>query len=404
MSVTWPDVMKFDVPDNAVIFDIGGYKGDWVRIAIDNYENPTIYVFEPVKKFYDEIVERWKDQPNVKVYNFGLSDKNREEEISIEGDSSSVFKKTGNLETIKLRDIREFLFEEEIFQVHLAKINIEGEEYRLMEYLISTPELNIIENYLIQFHTFIDNHIERRNGIVEGLGEYYDRIFNFEFIFEGWSTKKLQKINCFGDSHISAFTNQPDLIKENEITPNGSIHSFRFGPYLAYNLPQKENVLPEFKRVSAYENILFCFGEIDCRAQVHRIAESSEKNTDQVIDDIVDNYFSVIDSVGNKNVILFSVTPELKEQPHWYYYKDKPQLFDCPKGTLAERSSYKSKFNSRIKEEAESRGYKYASFYEEIMDEDGKPREMYYMDDIHLEPKKVFYLIKRALIRAGLTQ
>ena len=114
---TWPDVMKFDVPDNAVIFDIGGYKGDWVQIALDNYNNPTIYVFEPVKKFFDVIVERWKSNTNVKVFNFGLSDENRKEEISIEGDSSSVFKSTesGEVTEIHLKDVREFIFEQNIF-------------------------------------------------------------------------------------------------------------------------------------------------------------------------------------------------------------------------------------------------------------------------------------------------
>jgi FkbM family methyltransferase len=401
MSVTWPDVMKFDVPDNAIIFDIGGYKGDWVKIAMDNYKNPTIYVFEPVKRFYDEIVNRWKDNPNVKVYNFGLSDKNREEEISIEGDSSSVFLKKGSLEKIQLKDIREFLFEEKIFNVHLAKINIEGEEYRLMEYLISTPELNIFENYLIQFHTFIDNHIDRRNKIVEGLSEYYDRIFNFEFIFEGWSMKKIQKINCLGDSHISIFANTETLVKENLFHFNNPFNVLRFGPYLAYNLPSKKEFLNQADGVDFSENLLICFGEVDCRAQVKRISDSSSRAPKDIIDEIVTNYFSAIDKVKNKNIILFSVAPELKEEPHWYYYKDNPEVFDCPKGTLLERQQFKIYYNSRVKEESEKRGFKYVSIFDYIV-HDNKANEMYYLDDIHLSSKRVLYLIKREMIKAGL--
>lgn len=404
MLPTWPDVMKFDIPDNPVIFDIGGFRGDWVQIALDNYNNPTIYVFEPVKHFYKGIVNRWKDYPNVKVYNFGLSDKNREETISIQGDSSSVFIKKGVVENIKLKDIREFLFEENIFHVDLAKINIEGEEYRLMKYLTSKPELNIFDNYLIQFHTFIENHVEKRDEIIKNLSVCYDRIFNFEFVFEGWSTKKIQKINCLGDSHISSFANQPKLIKENQYSSNNSIHSYRFGPYLAYNLPEKQNVILEAKKVPKNENILFCFGEIDCRAQVKRISENTGKSTNVIIDEIVKNYLSVIDSVDNANTILFSVTPELKEKPHWYYYKDHLESFDCPKGSLSERRSYKEHFNLRIKEEAEKRGFKYVSIYNELLDEEGNPKELYYLDDIHLESKKVMYLIKRSLLKAGLNK
>jgi FkbM family methyltransferase len=400
MSVTWPDVMKFNVPKDAVIFDIGGYKGDWVKIAMDNYESPTIYVFEPVNEFYNEIVERWKNYSNVKVYNFGLSDKNREEEISIEGDSSSVFLKKGATEKIKLKDIREFLFEEKIFHVHLAKINIEGEEYRLMEYLTSNPELNIFDNYLIQFHKFIDNHVERRSEIVKKLSLYYDRIFNYEFIFEGWSMKKIQKTTCFGDSHISIFAGEEKLVKENILTSNRAFDVYRFGPYLAYNLPDKSEVISQVNRIPLNENVLLCFGEIDCRAQVKRISENTNRSPEEVVDEIVDKYFSVIDKIQNKNIILFSVTPEFKEQPHWYYYKDHPEVFDCPKGTLDERQEYKRYFNSRVKEEAEKRGFKFVSIFDHITRDE--VIDKYYLDDIHLIPKSVQYLIKREIINAGL--
>jgi len=396
MSVTWPDVMKFEAPENAIIFDIGGYKGDWVQIAMDNYKNPTIYVFEPVKRFYDEIVSRWKNHSNVKVYNFGLSDKNREEEISLEGDSSSVFLKNGDLEKIQLKDVREFLFEENIFHVHLAKINIEGEEYRLMEYLTSNPELNIFDNYLIQFHTFIDNHVERRDNIVKGLSEYYDRVFNFEFVFEGWSMKKIQKVNCFGDSHISIFSETEHLIKENITSTTGPFNAFRFGPYVAYNLQSKANVVSNVNAVNKNENLLICFGEIDCRAQVNKICDETNRGYIEVVDEIVDNYFTVIKGANNKNTILFSITPELKEQPHWYYYKDHPEVFDCPRGTLSERAEYKKYFNKKVKEEAEKLGLKYISIYDYV---NGK--EIYYLDDIHLAPKKVFYLIRREMIKNG---
>lgn len=395
MSVTWPDVMKFDIPENAVIFDVGGYKGDWAQIAMNNYKNPKIYVFEPVKRFYDEIVSRYQGMENIKVYNFGLSDDNRDEEISIEGDSSSVFKNNGNTENIKLKNIIEFLFEEKIFHVDLIKINIEGEEYRLMEHLTSNPELNIFDNYLIQFHGFIDNYVERRDKIAEKLSVYYNRIFNYDFIFEGWSMKPIQTINCFGDSHISIFRGSKDLIDENKMTSNKNFNSFRFGPYLAYNLPDKKNVVDKIRELDNENNILLCFGEIDCRAQIKNICENN-KNYKDVIDDVISRYFSVIDQLGNKKIITFSITPELKEEPHWYYYKDNLEAFDCPKGTLMERSEYKTYFNQQVKEESENRNFKYISIYDYVVG-----NELYYLDDIHLSPEKVFYLIKREFLKNG---
>ncbi len=402
MSITWNDVMKFDLPENPIIFDVGGYKGDWVKIALDKYKNPTIYVFEPVKSFYEQIVERWKSNPNIKVFNFGLSDKNREEEICIDGDSSSVFRGVGNFEKIQLKDIREFIVENELMFVDLIKINIEGEEYRLLEYLTSIPELNVFQNYLVQFHGFVENYEIRREDIIKKISEYYDKVVNFDMVFEGWTIKKIKKTYCYGDSHISIFSNKEDLIKENNYFTSNSFTSYRFGPYLAYNLPEKNDVLSVINSSEESDNVLICFGEIDCRAQVKRICEKSDRDYKDVINEIVNRYFSVIEKIVNKNMIVFSITPEIKEQPHWYYYKDRPEVFDCPKGTLLERSSFKEYFNNLVISECEKRGYKYFSIYDTILKGD-IPAEFYYMDDIHLNPRKVFYLIEREFIKNKIT-
>ena len=104
---TWPDVMKFELVKNPVLFDVGGYKGDWAQIAIDKYGDSVVYVFEPVKEFYNIIVERYKNNPNIKVFNFGLSDENRTERISDSADASSVFLGGGG-EEIELK-IKELL-------------------------------------------------------------------------------------------------------------------------------------------------------------------------------------------------------------------------------------------------------------------------------------------------------
>ena len=183
---TLDDVMKFEIKENPIIFDVGGYMGDFVQLCLNRYKNPTVYVFEPVFSFYKKIVDRYKTNENIKVFNFGLSNITREELITINGDASSIYSKSDKSESIKLKSIKEFLFEENIFGVDLIKINIEGEEYALLEYLSSIPELNVFENYLVQFHSFIDGHIEKKQLILDKIKKYYDVIFNFEFIFEGW--------------------------------------------------------------------------------------------------------------------------------------------------------------------------------------------------------------------------
>jgi FkbM family methyltransferase len=348
---TWDDVMRFELNDNPIIFDVGGYMGDFTQLCIDKYRNPKVYVFEPVTSFYEKIVGRYKNNVDVKVYNFGLSDITRDEFINLGGDGSSIYSKNEKTERIKLKSIKEFLFEEKIFEVNLIKINIEGEEYRLLENLSSIPELNVFENFLVQFHGFIEGYVEKRESIINKITTYYDVIFNYEFVFEGWSQKQIQKINCFGDSHVSVFSNHPDVMDVGKMLIHNSYHCNRFEPYLAYNLINKNNVSQMINSVPFDENVLITFGEVDCRGQVKKIMDEQNKDHNEVIDDIITKYFEFIDSLHNKNIILFSVTPELKEDPHHYYYSHNPEVFDRPRGTYNERRKFKEYFNQRVKDE-----------------------------------------------------
>jgi len=394
MTPTWKDVMKFELPDNPIIFDIGGFNGDWTQIALDEYTAPTIYVFEPVKQFYEKIKKRYADKKNVKVFHFGLSDSTTSLEISVSGDASSVFKTNGASETIQLKSIVEFMKEEGVYHVDLAKINIEGEEYRLLEHLVKLPELNIFNNFLIQFHKFVDNYEERRRLIQKELSKYYDMPFNFEMIFEGWSNKKVELINCVGDSHVSNFANTEKLTDMKVPSINNMFKTYRAGPYTAFNVNQKSDVKNYIESISDKESLLICFGEIDCRAQVKKVMENTNRKYREVIDEIIDNYIDIIQNFKGDNVYLCSITPCIEDKPHWYYYESHQEAFDCPKGTKEERNSYKEYFNEKLKSISSKKGYKFISIFDYVKD-----RKDFYLDDIHLSPKKVNYLIRREVLK-----
>lgn len=399
MNPTWKDVMLFNLPDNPIIFDVGGYNGDWTQVSLNYYNNPKIYIFEPVMEFYKKIVDRYKGYSNIKVYNFGLSDNNGIENIFINKDSSSLFKKTNNIKEIQLVNIIDFLKSEKIYHVDLIKINIEGEEYRLLEHLIKYPELNIFNNFLIQFHDFIENSKIRKDKITSELSKYYELIFDYPFVFEGWKIKKIKKINCFGDSHISIFSNRHDIIPTNTEVFNDSFIAYRFDSHLAYNIINKPHVLNMLKNANKGNEILICFGEIDCRAQIKKISETTNRTYDIVVDEIVERYFNFLEKLNRKDIIVFSITPELKEEPHWYYYKNNLESFDCPRGTLQERTIYKEYFNEKVKMMCSEMGYKFISIYDYV-----KGKSEYYLDDIHLAPNRVYYLIKREFIKNRLVE
>ena len=73
---------------------------------------------------------------SIQVFPYGLSSKDEIRQMSVCGDSSSVFIESEDALDIKLVDIKRFIEEHKIKHIDLIKINIEGGEYELLERLI----------------------------------------------------------------------------------------------------------------------------------------------------------------------------------------------------------------------------------------------------------------------------
>lgn len=181
----------YDLNKDSVVFDLGGFEGNWSN-TINNLYKPTLYIFEPIKKYYNNIVSRFKNETNIKVYNFGLSDKKQIAKINLSNDASSIhISETLNFENIELEDISDFLNENELTEVDLLKINIEGCEYELLERLINANKLTTFKNIQVQFHIFVDNAIERRNKIREFLQKTHTETYCYNFVWENWKLKNV---------------------------------------------------------------------------------------------------------------------------------------------------------------------------------------------------------------------
>jgi FkbM family methyltransferase len=396
---TWADLMKFELRKNPIIFDCGGYQGQWAGLARHYYPDSTIYVFEPVKQFYNDIVALHSNDKNIKVFNFAVSAKTGKSTINMSADGSSMHSQSPHTEEIETKDILEFLFENQIARVDLIKINIEGEEYPLLEYLVDTDELTMFENFCIQFHRFVPDYEERRKNIIEKAKAFYNRTINYEMIFECWSLKKLSKISCVGDSHISIFSNYPSLAPVGGVVEYENFSIFRIGPILAYSLPNKIDMIYDIIKSIGNSNVILSFGEIDCRAQILRIAAETGRHADDVIDNVVEHMFKSLEVLKDYNLILQSIAPEIVENPHHYYYKDHPEDFDAPQGTMQDRIEIKDKFQNKVKIECKNRGIDFLNIYDIIKNSDRK--SFYFLDDIHLKSDATLYLVKKKLIELG---
>ena len=185
--------IKYKLNQDAIVFDLGGYEGSWTNDIFDRF-GCNIYTFEPVCDFYDKIVDRFKDNSKIKVYNFGLSNKDYECKIYLDDDGSSVYKNGGKYEVMQMKQIDKFFKEQNISKIDLMKINIEGGEFDLLEHLLTTDYIKNIDNILIQFHAIKNlNCYFRRNNILKKLSKTHETTFNYPFVWESWQLKNAKK-------------------------------------------------------------------------------------------------------------------------------------------------------------------------------------------------------------------
>ena len=182
--------VDYNLNEHSVVIDAGGFVGQWAY-KINTKYNSTVYVFEPVKELYDNIVVKFEQTPKVQVFNYGLLDKTQELQISVNGDSSSTYEQDhSEIETILCKEFNEVLKEHNITHIDLMKINIEGGEYDLLDHIIKKKLQSNIDNIQVQYHRFVPDCALRRDKIAEALSKTHTRTWNYDWVWENWEIKK----------------------------------------------------------------------------------------------------------------------------------------------------------------------------------------------------------------------
>jgi FkbM family methyltransferase len=178
--------ITYDLNENSIIMDLGGYTGVWVQQMIEKY-NPNVYILEPVPSFYDGMVSKFKNNPKVRLLNAGVGIEDREGIIYMNGDGSSSNLTNGDNINVKFNTLETILNNFGLEYVDLIQINIEGDEYSLLENMILTGLINKFKNIQIQFHLGIENDVERREKIRNNLLDNGFKIkFDYPFFWEAW--------------------------------------------------------------------------------------------------------------------------------------------------------------------------------------------------------------------------
>ena len=185
---------NYDLNENSLIFDVGGYKGQGASDLFSMYLS-TIYIFEPHTEYAKEIEKRFKKNNKIKIFNFGLSNKKSDNYLYFNNDGSTLFLKNKQKEKVRLESISNFIKNNNIKKIDLLKLNIEGGEYDALDDLINSGLLNIITNLQVQFHNFFPDAKKKMNEIKNKLSKTHHITYQYEFVMENWQLNKANDNN-----------------------------------------------------------------------------------------------------------------------------------------------------------------------------------------------------------------
>jgi len=176
-------------------------------------------------------------------------------------------------------------------------------------------------------------------------------------------------IYTFGDSHSRfGFKDIPN-INYNEL---GARLCYTFGNN-CFDVLNIKNY-----NVKNNDTVIFCFGEVDCRAHIYRFVNDNI-SYELIIDNIVEKYFESIKKnivqFNNIKTVVYNVVPpsnvNLIHNDEEYYTKI---LTKCKteihwKGSNEDRKLYHIYFNKKLKEYCIKYNYIFLDVYDEYCDE-----------------------------------
>ena len=182
-------LLKNKIANNPIIIDVGANKGQSIEKYLKIFDKPIIHSFEPIKKDFNFMHNKFKNNKNIILNNFAVGNKNEEKEFNIaKKTSTSSFNKI-NLGTdwLKVRS-KQYNTTEEGFVESIQKVSV----IKLDDYC-KDNNINVIDLLKIDTEGYEDKVLEgslnsiKQNKIKAIVTEIkfdnvYDKYFSFSDI------------------------------------------------------------------------------------------------------------------------------------------------------------------------------------------------------------------------------
>lgn len=176
------------VKANNPIIDLGAHVGFFSIYSNCLNKNVKIYAIEPEKNNIEYLSLNKKENEinNIKIVECAILDKSCNGKLVIEKDSinnyivssegfydDEVDIKKNKIQDVKILSLEDFLIDKKINKVSLLKMDIEGGEYKIFEFM-DKKVFNKIENIFLEYHLDLDKSIEKSNDYNE---KFLENIF-----------------------------------------------------------------------------------------------------------------------------------------------------------------------------------------------------------------------------------
>ncbi len=179
----------YQLSPSSHVLDIGGFRGDFAARLVAEY-GAKVTVFEPIPQFADSIRARFSGDDRVDLVEAALAERDGEAQFHLYDDASGAFgSQAGRLINVRLIDVARFLDESPVSEFDLAKLNIEGGEYALLERLVATGHIRRIKNLQIQFHLNVPDARRRYRSLARQLRKTHRLVWRYPFVWEGWTRR-----------------------------------------------------------------------------------------------------------------------------------------------------------------------------------------------------------------------
>jgi FkbM family methyltransferase len=178
-----------DLPEGAVVFDVGGFRGEWTDTVLAQCPTAHVHVFEPHPGFAETLRQKFQSDSRVSIHELAIGSTTGTMELSDAGDASSAVADHGKSFTAHTQNVGEFLSEQGIDRIDLMKVNIEGGEYDLLPALIDTGAIQALDRLQVQFHLFEPDMQPLRDTIRQNLEKSHTCALCYPFVWEEWRRK-----------------------------------------------------------------------------------------------------------------------------------------------------------------------------------------------------------------------